>query len=35
VHGPSSFFMKHPPVQVTDDEAYRRTEAFIRGEPDD
>ncbi len=27
--GPSSFFMKHPPEQLTDDEAYRRTEEFI------
>jgi myo-inositol-1-phosphate synthase len=31
LHGPSSFFMKHPPRQVTDDEAWRQTEAFIRG----
>lgn len=29
IHGPSSYFMKHPPVQVTDDEAYRQTEDFI------
>ncbi|HEY2179563.1 MAG TPA: NTP transferase domain-containing protein, partial [Caulobacteraceae bacterium] len=27
--GPSSFFCKHPPVQFTDDEAERRTNAFI------
>ena len=27
--GPSSFFCKHPPVQFTDDEAERRTKAFI------
>lgn len=27
--GPSAFFMKHPPVQFTDDEAYQMTEAFI------
>ncbi len=29
---PSSYFMKHPPEQVDDDLAYRRLEAFIRGE---
>jgi myo-inositol-1-phosphate synthase len=28
--GPSSWFMKSPPQQFTDDEARRRTEAFIR-----
>ena len=28
---PSSYFMKHPPEQFTDDEAYRRTEEFIAG----
>jgi myo-inositol-1-phosphate synthase len=27
--GPSSYFCKHPPQQFTDDEAQRRTEAFI------
>jgi len=32
LHPPSSFFMKHPPRQVTDDEAYRQTESFIAGE---
>jgi myo-inositol-1-phosphate synthase len=31
---PSSYFMKSPPVQFTDDEARRRTEAFIRGASD-
>jgi myo-inositol-1-phosphate synthase len=31
---PASFFMKHPPRQYTDDEAHRRTEAFIRGDED-
>ena len=31
--GPSSYFMKSPPVQFTDHEAQERTEAFIRGEP--
>ncbi len=34
LHGPSSYFMKHPPRQVTDDEAYRLTEAFISGDWD-
>jgi len=29
--GPSAYFMKHPPRQYTDDEAYRMTEAFING----
>jgi myo-inositol-1-phosphate synthase len=28
--GPSSYFMKTPPVQFTDHEAHERTEAFIR-----
>ncbi|MCH2173063.1 inositol-3-phosphate synthase [Myxococcota bacterium] len=31
---PSSFFMKHPPTQYTDDEAYRRTEEYIAGTRD-
>lgn len=30
--GPSSYFMKTPPVQVKDDQAHADTEAFIRGE---
>jgi myo-inositol-1-phosphate synthase len=30
---PSSYFMKSPPQQFSDDEARQRTEAFIRGEP--
>jgi myo-inositol-1-phosphate synthase len=30
--GPSSYFMKSPPQQFTDDEARRLTESFIRGE---
>jgi myo-inositol-1-phosphate synthase len=30
--GPSSYFMKSPPVQFTDDEARQRVEAFIAGE---
>ena len=28
---PSSYFMKHPPIQYTDDEAYQLTEEFING----
>ncbi len=28
--GPSSYFCKHPPRQYTDDEAYRKTEEFIK-----
>ena len=31
LYGPSAYFMKHPPRQYTDDEAYRMTEAFILG----
>ncbi len=30
--GPSSYFMKSPPQQFTDNEARLRTEAFVRGE---
>jgi myo-inositol-1-phosphate synthase len=29
---PSSYFMKSPPIQIHDDVAYNRVEAFIRGE---
>jgi myo-inositol-1-phosphate synthase len=29
---PSSYFMKSPPMQIHDDIAYNRVEAFIRGE---
>ena len=29
LHGPSSFFMKHPPRQVTDEQACAEVEAFI------
>ena len=29
---PLRVFSKHPPVQMTDDEAYRCVEQFIRGE---
>ena len=31
IEGPSAFFMKHPPRQWTDDEAHRRTQAFLAG----
>ncbi|MBN1292593.1 MAG: inositol-3-phosphate synthase [Candidatus Latescibacteria bacterium] len=31
LYPPSAFFMKHPPKQFSDDEAYRLTEAFIDG----
>jgi myo-inositol-1-phosphate synthase len=31
---PSSYFMKSPPVQFTDDQARRKTEAFIQGASD-
>jgi len=31
LYSPASFFMKHPPLQYTDAEAYRRTEEFIAG----
>jgi myo-inositol-1-phosphate synthase len=30
--GPSSYFMKSPPMQIHDDIAFNRVEAFIRGE---
>jgi myo-inositol-1-phosphate synthase len=30
--GPSSYFMKSPPEQVTDDQAREQLEAFIRGD---
>ncbi|MDD5495383.1 MAG: inositol-3-phosphate synthase, partial [Dehalococcoidia bacterium] len=29
---PSSYFMKSPPIQYSDDEARRRCEQFINGE---
>lgn len=32
LHGPSSYFMKSPPVQFTDDEARLEVEAFICGD---
>jgi len=31
---PSAYFMKHPPQQFSDDEAYRMTEEFIQGKRD-
>ncbi len=31
---PSAYFTKHPPIQYTDDEAYRLTEEFINGKVD-
>jgi myo-inositol-1-phosphate synthase len=31
LEGPSAYFMKHPPRQLTDDDAHRETERFIRG----
>ena len=31
-YSPSAYFMKHPPVQYTDDVAYQMTEEFIAGE---
>ncbi|MBN2188151.1 MAG: inositol-3-phosphate synthase, partial [Chitinispirillaceae bacterium] len=30
LHAPSSYFCKHPPRQLPDDEAYRKTEEFIK-----
>ena len=31
LHEPAAWFCKHPPKQFTDDEAFRRLEAFIEG----
>jgi myo-inositol-1-phosphate synthase len=31
LHSPSSYFMKHPPIQYTDDNAHIYTEEFIKG----
>jgi myo-inositol-1-phosphate synthase len=28
----SAYFSKHPPMQMTDDEAYRCVEQFMRGD---
>ena len=35
LYSPSAYFMKHPPRQFTDDEAYRMTEEFIAGKRED
>ena len=35
LYSPSAYFMKHPPKQLTDDEAYERTEEFIKGTRED
>ena len=35
LYSPSAYFMKHPPKQFTDDEAYNLTEDFIQGKRDD
>ena len=35
LYSPSAYFMKHPPKQFSDDEAYRMTEEFILGKRDD
>ena len=35
LYSPSAYFMKHPPRQFTDDEAYRLTEDFIKGKRKD
>lgn len=35
IYSPSSFFMKHPAKQFTDEEAYRMTEDFIAGKRED
>ncbi len=32
LHSPSSYFMKHPPEQITDDEAHSRMKQFIAGD---
>jgi myo-inositol-1-phosphate synthase len=34
LYSPSSYFMKHPPKQFTDDEAYKLTSEFISGDRD-
>ncbi|MGB9712510.1 MAG: inositol-3-phosphate synthase [Dissulfurimicrobium sp.] len=31
---PCAYFMKHPPMQMTDDEAFQRVQKFIAGDPD-
>jgi myo-inositol-1-phosphate synthase len=35
LYSPSAYFMKHPPKQFTDDEAYQMTEEFIAGRRND
>ncbi|HUV38391.1 MAG TPA: inositol-3-phosphate synthase, partial [Planctomycetota bacterium] len=35
LYSPAAFFMKHPPRQYTDEEAYRMTEAYIAGDRED
>jgi len=35
LYSPSSYFMKHPPKQCTDDEAFGLTEDFIQGKRED
>jgi len=35
LYSPSAYFMKHPPRQYPDDEAYRMTEEFIAGKRED
>jgi len=35
LYSPSAYFMKHPPKQYTDDEAFRLTEEFIQGKRED
>jgi myo-inositol-1-phosphate synthase len=32
---PSAYFMKSPPIQIHDDIAFNRVEAFIRGDDDE
>lgn len=35
LYSPSAYFMKHPPKQFIDEEAFRMTEDFIRGKRDE
>jgi myo-inositol-1-phosphate synthase len=35
LYSPSAYFMKHPPKQYTDDEAFRLTEDYIQGKRED
>ncbi len=35
LYSPAAYFMKHPPKQYIDEEAFRMTEDFIRGKRDD